>query len=165
MTPGDTNGIVVINQLQPITVIFTIPEDNVTALMQRTARRRHAAGRGIRPHQQRQARRRQAADGRQLRSTSPPARSSCARNSTTPTACCFPISSSTFSCLQELLHEPDHHAQLRGAPRRAQRSRDHVRLPGESPTTPCHGPAGDARRGRRRARRGDRGPQRPAKSS
>ncbi|HXA35412.1 MAG TPA: efflux RND transporter periplasmic adaptor subunit [Steroidobacteraceae bacterium] len=33
VTPGDTNGIVVINQLQPITVIFTIPEDNVTALM------------------------------------------------------------------------------------------------------------------------------------
>jgi len=35
VTPGDTNGIVVINQLQPITVIFSIPEDNVTALMQR----------------------------------------------------------------------------------------------------------------------------------
>lgn len=33
VTPGDANGIVVINQLQPITVIFTIPEDNVTALM------------------------------------------------------------------------------------------------------------------------------------
>ena len=35
VTPGDTNGIVVINQLQPITVIFTIPEDNVPALMRR----------------------------------------------------------------------------------------------------------------------------------
>ncbi len=35
VTPGDTNGIVVINQLQPITVIFSIPEDNVTSLMQR----------------------------------------------------------------------------------------------------------------------------------
>jgi multidrug efflux system membrane fusion protein len=35
VTPGDTNGIVVINQLQPITVIFSIPEDNVSALMQR----------------------------------------------------------------------------------------------------------------------------------
>ncbi len=33
VTPGDANGIVVINQLQPITVIFAIPEDNVTALM------------------------------------------------------------------------------------------------------------------------------------
>ena len=35
VTPGDTNGIVVINQLQPITVIFPIPEDNVPALMPR----------------------------------------------------------------------------------------------------------------------------------
>jgi membrane fusion protein, multidrug efflux system len=33
VTPGDTNGIVLLNQLQPITVIFTIPEDNVTAVM------------------------------------------------------------------------------------------------------------------------------------
>jgi multidrug efflux system membrane fusion protein len=35
VTPGDANGIVVINQLQPITVIFSIPEDNVSALMRR----------------------------------------------------------------------------------------------------------------------------------
>jgi multidrug efflux system membrane fusion protein len=35
VTPGDTNGIVVINQLQPITAIFPIPEDDVPALMQR----------------------------------------------------------------------------------------------------------------------------------
>jgi multidrug efflux system membrane fusion protein len=35
VTPGDPNGIVVINQLQPITVIFSIPEDNVPALMRR----------------------------------------------------------------------------------------------------------------------------------
>ncbi len=35
VTPGDTNGIVVINQLQPITVIFSIPEDHVSALMRR----------------------------------------------------------------------------------------------------------------------------------
>ncbi len=35
VTPGDTNGIVIINQLQPISVIFSIPEDNVTSLMQR----------------------------------------------------------------------------------------------------------------------------------
>ncbi len=33
VTPGDTNGIVVVNQLQPISVIFSIPEDNVTSLM------------------------------------------------------------------------------------------------------------------------------------
>src|SRR5271167_4603593 len=35
VTPGDPNGIVVINQLQPITVIFSIPEDYVTSLMRR----------------------------------------------------------------------------------------------------------------------------------
>jgi membrane fusion protein, multidrug efflux system len=35
VTPGDANGIVLINQLQPITVIFSPPEDNVTTLMQR----------------------------------------------------------------------------------------------------------------------------------
>ena len=35
VTPGDTNGIVVINQVQPITVIFPIPEDNVPALLRR----------------------------------------------------------------------------------------------------------------------------------
>ena len=35
VTPGDTNGIVVINQVQPITVIFSIPEDYVSALMRR----------------------------------------------------------------------------------------------------------------------------------
>ena len=35
VTPGDANGIVVINQLRPITVIFSIPEDNVSSLMRR----------------------------------------------------------------------------------------------------------------------------------
>lgn len=35
VTPGDTNGIVVITELQPITAIFPIPEDNVTKVMQR----------------------------------------------------------------------------------------------------------------------------------
>ena len=35
VTPGDANGIVLINQLQPITVIFSIPEDNVSAGMKR----------------------------------------------------------------------------------------------------------------------------------
>src|SRR6202044_3625730 len=35
VTPGDANGIVVVNQLQPITVIFPIPEDNVPALVRR----------------------------------------------------------------------------------------------------------------------------------
>ncbi|HEX3396153.1 MAG TPA: efflux RND transporter periplasmic adaptor subunit [Steroidobacteraceae bacterium] len=37
VTPGDANGIVLINQLQPITVIFSIPEDNVSAVMKQVS--------------------------------------------------------------------------------------------------------------------------------
>jgi len=33
VTPGDTNGIVVVTQLQPISVLFTLPEDNVPAVI------------------------------------------------------------------------------------------------------------------------------------
>jgi len=35
VTPGDANGIVVVNEVQPITVIFPIPEDYVPALVRR----------------------------------------------------------------------------------------------------------------------------------
>jgi multidrug efflux system membrane fusion protein len=35
VTPGDANGIVVINQVQPISVLFSIPEDNVPRLMKK----------------------------------------------------------------------------------------------------------------------------------
>ncbi len=34
VTTGETNGIVVVTQLQPISAIFAVPEDNVTTLMQ-----------------------------------------------------------------------------------------------------------------------------------
>lgn len=33
--PGDTSGIVVITQLQPISVVFSIPEDNIPGVMQK----------------------------------------------------------------------------------------------------------------------------------
>jgi multidrug efflux system membrane fusion protein len=33
VTPGDTNGIVVVTELQPISTIFAVPEDNVNTLM------------------------------------------------------------------------------------------------------------------------------------
>jgi multidrug efflux system membrane fusion protein len=33
VTPGDTNGIVVVTQLHPISVLFTVPEDNVPSIM------------------------------------------------------------------------------------------------------------------------------------
>ena len=35
VTPGDTNGIVVITQLHPISVLFTVPEDNLQAIATR----------------------------------------------------------------------------------------------------------------------------------
>jgi len=35
VTPGDANGLVVLTQLQPITVIFTLPEDNLPAITKR----------------------------------------------------------------------------------------------------------------------------------
>jgi membrane fusion protein, multidrug efflux system len=35
VTPGDANGIVVITQLQPISVLFTVPEDNLQAIAKR----------------------------------------------------------------------------------------------------------------------------------
>lgn len=34
---SDTNGLVVITQLQPITVVFSVPQDNIGAIMQRLA--------------------------------------------------------------------------------------------------------------------------------
>jgi multidrug efflux system membrane fusion protein len=35
VTPGDTNGLVVVTQLQPITVIFPVPEDNASLILKR----------------------------------------------------------------------------------------------------------------------------------
>lgn len=35
VTPGDANGIVVITQLQPISVLFTVPEDNLQSIAKR----------------------------------------------------------------------------------------------------------------------------------
>jgi membrane fusion protein, multidrug efflux system len=35
VTPGDTNGIVVITQLKPMSVLFTVPEDNLQAISKR----------------------------------------------------------------------------------------------------------------------------------
>jgi membrane fusion protein, multidrug efflux system len=35
VTPGDANGIVVITQLQPISVLFTLPEDNLQTVLKR----------------------------------------------------------------------------------------------------------------------------------
>src|SRR5262249_26495490 len=36
VTPGDTNGLVTITQITPISVVFTIAEDNLPAILKRT---------------------------------------------------------------------------------------------------------------------------------
>src|SRR5438309_1323388 len=71
---GDANGLVVITQLQPITAIFTIPQDNLPSLLQRLrpGRGRQRVGRirpcgrraGGRRGQRPPARRRQSGDSR-----------------------------------------------------------------------------------------------------
>ena len=55
---SDTNGIVVITQLQPIDVVFSVPEANVQRVMKRLAVGRPARGRRVGPRQQDEARRR-----------------------------------------------------------------------------------------------------------
>jgi multidrug efflux system membrane fusion protein len=35
VTPGDANGLVLLTQIQPITVIFTLPEDNIPGILKR----------------------------------------------------------------------------------------------------------------------------------
>ena len=62
---ADTTGLVVITQLQPITVIFPIPEDNVPRVMKRMQKRRSDRRRRVGSRSESEARHRQAADRRQ----------------------------------------------------------------------------------------------------
>ncbi len=71
---SDANGIVVITQLQPISVIFTLPEDNLPAVLQTPACRRRAAGDRLRPHRRDQARQRHSWPPSTTRSTPRPGR-------------------------------------------------------------------------------------------
>ncbi len=61
----DTTGLVVITQLQPITVVFTIPEDSLPQVHEEAARGGAAHRRRLRPRAEGEARYRLAADGRQ----------------------------------------------------------------------------------------------------
>ena len=47
VTAGQTSGIVVVTQLQPMSVLFTIPEDNINQIMAPLEQRRDASGRRI----------------------------------------------------------------------------------------------------------------------
>ena len=61
----DTTGLAVITQLQPITVVFTIPEDSSAAGHEEAARRRAPDRRRLRSRAEEQARHRVPADRRQ----------------------------------------------------------------------------------------------------
>ena len=65
VTPGDANGLVVITQLQPISVLFTVPEDNLQAIAKRMQAGAVLPADRTRPHRRQQDRRRNAADLRQ----------------------------------------------------------------------------------------------------
>ena len=93
----DPNGLVVITQLQPISVIFTLPEHYLRAVSQEMASRRrcrslrrHVPTRGVSAR----ARWRWST----TRSIRAPARSSSRRRSRTTTTRCGPASSSTSRC-------------------------------------------------------------------
>ncbi len=65
MTPGDANGIVVITQLQPISVLFTVPEDDLQPISKRLQRGAVLPVDRLRSQRRQQDRRRHAADLRQ----------------------------------------------------------------------------------------------------
>ena len=145
---SDANGIVVVTQLQPISVIFTLPEDNLRQVLKQLARRRHAAGRRpttapARPSSPPASWRRST-----TRSTPPPARSSCARSSTTRPEILFPNQFVNIRLLVDTLHERDDRAE-RGDPARRAR---HLRLSGQA-RQHGGGAEGQARPDRRPARR------------
>ena len=62
---SDTNGLVVIAELQPITVLYPIPEDNVPQMMRRLASGEPVARRRVGPRSESEARVRQAPHRRQ----------------------------------------------------------------------------------------------------
>ena len=47
VTAGQSSEIVVVTELQPMSVLFTIPEDNINQIMARAGRRRDPAGRRL----------------------------------------------------------------------------------------------------------------------
>ena len=46
---ADQNGLVVITQVEPIAVVFTIPEDNLPMVLEQVGRRPASGGRRLRP--------------------------------------------------------------------------------------------------------------------
>ena len=47
VTAGQTTGIVVVTELSPMSVVFTVPEDNISQIMARACAGRDAGGRRL----------------------------------------------------------------------------------------------------------------------
>jgi multidrug efflux system membrane fusion protein len=97
ITPALANGIVVVTQLSPMSIIFTIPEDSLPQIQRRVA---SGATLTVEAWDKPTPPRSPTASSRRwiTRLTQRPARSSCARCSTTRTVRCSPTSSSISSC-------------------------------------------------------------------
>ena len=106
---GDANGLVVITQLQPVAVIFTIPQDNVPAVMKRMqSRRTHRRSRPGTASRKRSWPTARSSPST-TRSTRQPARSSSRRSSPTTTARSSRTSSSTCACCSTRCSDVDRH--------------------------------------------------------
>ncbi len=154
VTPGDANGIVVINQLQPISVIFPIPEDNVPALMQQLR-----DGGALKVDAFDRTNSAKLAEGKlltldnQIDITTGTVKLRALFDNADGSL--FPNQFVNVQLLQDVLQAAGHHAEFGGAPRRAQRRRHHLRLCREAGRHRL-GAARDARRRRWRARRSHR---------
>ena len=93
------NGIVVVTQLQPMTVLFTLPEDNIGDIMARIGAGATLTADAYDRSQTRQARQRNARHRWTIRSIRRPAAVKLrALFDNTKTTSCFPISSSISGC-------------------------------------------------------------------
>ena len=90
---GDANGLVVITQMRPISVIFTVPEAELPAVLDAYRRGNAAAGRGVGSVGGGDAGHGHAADDGQPDRHDHRHASSCARSSPTPTRSCSRTSS------------------------------------------------------------------------
>ena len=98
LQPSDSTGIVVITEIDPISVLFSTAEDNLPQIAARLNSGAKLTVDRLRPHQRQDAGDR---DGFDLRQPDRPHHrhlQAAGRSSTTPTARCSPTSSSTSSC-------------------------------------------------------------------
>ena len=158
---SDANGIVVITQLQPISVIFTLPEDNLPAVLKRVHAGATLQVDRLRPHRRDQARYRHSSTtiDNQIDTTTGTVKLRATlrqRRSRT----CSRTSSSTSSCWSTRCTNADIVPELGDPARRAR----HLCLSGQAGRH-GRGAAGDARAERRPEGRGHQGAASRARSS